>query len=74
MREIVAMEVFGTPYMTQAEELPIEERGYWSRIFGVEASADGLRGATAEEREEWQAEMDKKDPLQANKNKLINDK
>ena len=41
------MEVFGTPYMTQAEELSINERGYWSRIAGVEVSAEGLRGASA---------------------------
>ena len=53
------MEAFGTPYMTQAEELPIEERGYWSRIIGAEASADGLRGATAEEREAWAEELNK---------------
>ena len=45
------MEVFGTPYMTQAEELPINERGYWTRIAGVNASAEGLRGASAEERD-----------------------
>ncbi|MBR5105332.1 MAG: hypothetical protein IKU93_02725 [Alistipes sp.] len=51
MKEIVAMEVFGTPYMTQAEELPINERGYWTRIAGVNASAEGLRGASAEERD-----------------------
>lgn len=59
MVEIIATEVFGTPFMTQAEELPIDERGYWSRIVGVEASAEGLRGATTEEREAWQKELDK---------------
>lgn len=59
MREIVAMEVFGTPYMTQAEDLPINERGYWSRIAGVEVSAEGLRGASAEERDNWLNELEK---------------
>ena len=59
MKEIVAMEVFGTPYMTQAEDLPINERGYWTRIVGVEVSADGLRGASAEERDAWLNELEK---------------
>lgn len=59
MREIVAMEVFGTPYMTQAEELPIEERGYWSRIAGADVTTEEYRGATAEEREEWREELNK---------------
>ena len=59
MKEIVAMDVFGTPYMTQAEELPINERGYWSRIAGVEVSAEGLRGALAEERDAWLKEVEK---------------
>lgn len=59
MKEIVAMEVFGTPYMTQAEELSINERGYWSRIAGVEVSAEGLRGASAEERDNWLNELEK---------------
>ena len=58
MKEIVAMEAFGTPYMTQAEDLPINERGYWTRIAGAEVTAEGLRGATANEKAEWQAEMD----------------
>ena len=53
------MEVFGTPYMTQAEELSINERGYWSRIAGVEVSAEGLRGASAEERDNWLNELEK---------------
>jgi hypothetical protein len=65
MKEIVAMEAFGTPYMTQAEDLPINERGYWTRIAGVDVTADGLRGATAEEKTEWQAEMDKLMPIEA---------
>lgn len=63
MKEIVAMEVFGTPYMTQAEELPMSERGYWTRMAGVDVSAEGLRGASAEEREAWKKEMEKLNPL-----------
>ena len=58
MKEIVAMEVFGTPYMTQAEDLPINERGYWTRIAGAEVTAEGLRGASAEERNAWVAEVE----------------
>lgn len=57
------MEVFGTPYMTQAEELPTSERGYWTRMAGVDVSAEGLRGASAEEREAWKKEMEKLNPL-----------
>ena len=67
MNEIIAMEEFGTPYMTQAEEVPIEMRGYWSRIIGVNATAEGLRGATAEEREEWQKDLDMLNPLNSEK-------
>lgn len=52
------MEVFGTPYMTQAEDLPINERGYWTRIAGAEVAAEGLRGASAEERSAWVAEVE----------------
>lgn len=69
MREIVAMEVFGTPYMTQAEELSIEERGYWSRIAGADVTTEEYRGATAEEREEWQKELD---AMQAERMQMFN--
>lgn len=58
MKEIVAMEVFGTPYMTQVEDLPINERGYWTRIAGAEVTAEGLRGASAKERSAWVAEVE----------------
>lgn len=56
------MEEFGTPYMTQAEELPIEARIFWTRIIGMNATAEGLRGATAEERNEWLNELNKLNP------------
>lgn len=60
MKEIKAMEAFGTPYMTQAEDVSIEERGYWTRVSGKSVSITNYRGATAEEREEWQKELDEK--------------
>lgn len=63
MKEIKAMEAFGTPYMTQAEELPIEERRYCTRALGKNVSLTDYRGATAEEKAEWQAEMDKLRPI-----------
>lgn len=58
MKEIIAMEAFGTPYMTQAEELSTEERGYWTRVRGVEVNKDNYRGASREERDAWKAEID----------------
>lgn len=60
MKEIKAMETFGTPYITQAEDVSIEERGYWTRVSGKNVSITNYRGATAEEREEWRKELDKK--------------
>ena len=52
------MEVFGTPYMTQAVELPITGRMYWSRIVGAEVSTGDYRGASAEERDKWMVEIE----------------
>ena len=49
MREIVAMEVFGTPYMTQAEELPIEERVFFREAIGMGVN-DADKKAIAEGR------------------------
>lgn len=63
MKEIVAKEIFGTSYMTRAEELPIEQRMYWERISGVNPSVTDYRGATEEERDEWRKELDMLDPL-----------
>lgn len=59
MRKIIAMEVFGTPYMTQVKEVPFEERGYWTRALGLNINVDEYRGATQEERDAWKAEIDK---------------
>lgn len=56
--EITAMEAFDTPYMTQAEDLSIEQRGYWTRVSGKNVSLTDYRGATIEEREKWQKELD----------------
>lgn len=71
MREIIAMEEFGTPYMTQAEELSIEERGYWPRIAGADVTTEEYRGATIEEREKWQKELD---AMQAERMQMFNNK
>lgn len=56
--EITAMKAFGTPYMTQAEDLSIEQRGYWTRVLGKNVTIENYRGATIEEREKWQKELD----------------
>lgn len=56
--EIKAEEAFGTPYMTQySTEVPIEQRVYISRILGGSVSIGDWRGATAEEKENWEIEM-----------------
>lgn len=52
------MKAFGTPYMTQAEDLSIEQRGYWTRVSGKNVSLTDYRGATIDEREKWQDELD----------------
>lgn len=63
MKEIKAMEAFGTRYMTQSAEVELESRLYVTAISGKSISADDWRGATAEEKAEWQAEMEKKRPM-----------
>ena len=57
------MEVFGTPYMTQAEELPIEQRMYWQRISGINPLVADYRGATEDERNEWREKLDELNPF-----------
>ena len=58
--EIKAEEAFGTPYMTQySAEVPIEQRLYISRILGRAVSIGDWRGATAEEKDAWQKDMEK---------------
>lgn len=62
MKEIKATEAFGTPYMTQSAEVKLESRLYLTSILGKHISVDDWRGATAEEKTEWQAEMEKLRP------------
>lgn len=62
MKEIKATEAFGTPYMTQSAEVKLERRLYLTSILGKHISVDDWRGATAEEKAEWQTEMDKLRP------------
>lgn len=57
--EIKAEEAFGTPYMTQySAEVPIEQRVYISRILGGSVSIGDWRGATTEEKDAWQKEIE----------------
>lgn len=70
MKEIKAIEAFGTPYMTQSAEVELESRLFVTAISGISISADGWRGATAEEKAEWQAEMDKLMPIEASETDL----
>lgn len=65
MIQIKATEAFGTPYMTQSAEVELESRLFVTAISGISISADDWRGATAEEKAEWQAEMDKLRPMEA---------
>lgn len=65
MIQIKATEAFGTPYMTQSAEVELESRLYVTAISGISISADDWRGATAEEKAEWQAEIDKLRPMEA---------
>lgn len=65
MIEIKAINEYGTPYMTQSAEVELESRLYVTAISGISISADDWRGATAEEKAEWQAEMDKLRPMEA---------
>lgn len=63
MKEIKAVEAFGTQYMTQAKEVELEQRLFVSAISGINITISNWRGATAEEKAEWQKEMDKKRPI-----------
>lgn len=65
MKQIKAIEAFGTPYMTQSAEVEFESRLFVTAISGISISVDDWRGATAEEKAEWQAEMDKLRPIEA---------
>lgn len=63
MKQITAIEAFDTPYMTQAKEVELENRIFVTAISGKSITIADWRGATAEEKTEWQAEMDKLRPI-----------
>lgn len=63
MKQIKAIEVFGTPYMTQDIEVELEQRLFVTAISGKSINIADWRGATAEEKAEWQKEMDKLRPM-----------
>lgn len=65
MKQIKAIQAFGTPYMTQSAEVGLESRLFVTAISGISISVEDWRGATAEEKEAWQAEMDKLRPIEA---------
>lgn len=51
MKEITAQEVFGTPYMTQASEVELQDRTYCRKAMGVNVRVEDYRGASAEEKD-----------------------
>ena len=51
MREVIAQEVFGTPYMTQSAEVEVQDRTYCRRAMGMNVQVENYRGATQEEKE-----------------------
>lgn len=63
MKEIKAIEAFGTPYMTQSAEVELESRIYVTAISGISPSIEDWRGATAEEKAVWREEIDKLNPM-----------
>ena len=63
MKQIQAIEAFGTPYMTQANEVELGQRLFVTAISGKSITIADWRGASAEEKAEWQAEMDKLRPI-----------
>jgi hypothetical protein len=68
MKEIKATEAFGTPYMTQSTEVELEQRLFVTAISGKVVTENDWRGATAEEKAEWQKEMEKLNPVMLNLN------
>lgn len=74
MKHIKAIEAFGTPYMTQVKEVQLEQRLFVTVISGISISVDDWRGATIEEKAEWQVEMDKLMPMMKTKYKKYDTK
>jgi hypothetical protein len=70
MKQIKAIEAFQTPYMTQSAEVEFESRLFVTAISGISISEEDWRGATVEEKAEWQAEMDKLMPIEASETNL----
>lgn len=66
MKQITAIEAFDTPYMTQSAEVVLEQRLYVTAVSGKVVNESDWRGATAEEKAEWQEEMDKLRPVPHN--------
>lgn len=66
MKQITATEAFGTPYMTQSADVELESRLFVTAISGKVVTENDWRGATAEEKAEWQEEMDKLMPIPHN--------
>ena len=52
MKEIVAIEEYGTPLMTQSADIALAERIYVARISGASVNADDWRGAHVAEAKE----------------------
>lgn len=63
MKEIKAQEAFGTPYMTQAKEVELEQRLFVRAVLGINPSLNDWRGATVDEKTEWHSEMEKVRPI-----------
>lgn len=63
MKQIKAIEVFGTLYMTQDKEVELAQRLFVTAISGKSITIADWRGATAEEKAEWQVEMEKLRPI-----------
>lgn len=61
---IKAVEAFGTPYMTQAKEVELEQRIFVSAISGINITISNWRGATVDEKAEWHSKMEKKRPIE----------
>lgn len=55
MKEIKAKEGF---YLTQASEIPTEERLFLTAIKGANVNEDDWRGATIEEKDEWEKQLE----------------
>ena len=69
MKEIKAIEAFGTPYMTQSAEVELEQRLFVTAISSKSITIAYWRGASAEEREKWQKELD---AMQAERMQMFN--